>query len=437
MKIKSILGVLTAVLLGTLLCVGVSAADFVSGGWTYVYVNPLNEEVIAEEDLLSASRRSDGVQTVVVPTKDFVKVESIREAGEYVRSAMVDRKDAANVRVYIGKLSGEKLSEAVQKTIDEIVDIAFAHTSNPKEGDYLSYQFDRIKCGDKNVEGSGVRYSASLGEALIPLEMAYYTDAEEEREVDEKVDELIGQLRLKEDRGAYDKVRDIYGWIVANVTYDSEHKGNLDYLPQYTAHAALFDGTCVCQGYANLFYRLALEADVDARIISGKGNGENHAWNIVCLDGWYYHLDSTWDSLQGKEEYIWFLKGQTFPNHVRSNGTGQGERFDYTSEDFNRKYPVPPLDYDLVRSGDIKRRTEDGKYLIGDVDGSGEVNRADLLILSRYLAGWKDYDQKIQSMDAANVDGEGEVTAVDRMILLRYLSHWDEYTQYFWNDPQS
>lgn len=59
----------------------------------------------------------------------------------------------------------------------------------------------------------------------------------------------------------------------ANVKYDYENLDDTDYKLKYTAYAALLNGTAVCQGYANLLYRMALEAGIDARFISGLGNG--------------------------------------------------------------------------------------------------------------------------------------------------------------------
>ncbi len=35
--------------------------------------------------------------------------------------------------------------------------------------------------------------------------------------------------------------------------------------------------------------------DIESMIVVGSANGENHAWNIVNIDGDYYHIDATWD----------------------------------------------------------------------------------------------------------------------------------------------
>ena len=67
--------------------------------------------------------------------------------------------------------------------------------------------------------------------------------------------------------------------------------------------------------------------------------------------------------------------------------------------------------------------------LIGDVDGSGAVNKDDATLLSQYLAGWEGCAGKVD-MDAADLDRDGKVTKADAAILARYAAAWDGYDLY-------
>ena len=60
-------------------------------------------------------------------------------------------------------------------------------------------------------------------------------------------------------------------------------------------------------------------------------------------------------------------------------------------------------------------------YIVGDVNGDGEVDDVDSIILERYLAGWE------VEIDAAasDVNADDEVDDVDAIILARYLAGWD------------
>ena len=69
-------------------------------------------------------------------------------------------------------------------------------------------------------------------------------------------------------------------------------------------------------------------------------------------------------------------------------------------------------------------------YIVGDVNGDGEVTNRDTIILERYISGWEGYDEYITNMDAADLNRDGEVTNRDIMILDRYIAGWEGYEQY-------
>ena len=62
---------------------------------------------------------------------------------------------------------------------------------------------------------------------------------------------------------------------------------------------------------------------------------------------------------------------------------------------------------------------------IGDVNGDSCVNSKDRVILTRFLAKWKDYG-KIDEK-AADVNADGVVNTKDRIIFARYLANWEGY----------
>ncbi|MBP5198561.1 MAG: hypothetical protein J6033_05855 [Lachnospiraceae bacterium] len=61
-----------------------------------------------------------------------------------------------------------------------------------------------------------------------------------------------------------------------------------------SAYSALVNGSGVCAGYARAFQYLMMEMDVPCYYCTGY-SGENHAWNIICVDGIFYNVDVTWD----------------------------------------------------------------------------------------------------------------------------------------------
>ena len=137
------------------------------------------------------------------------------------------------------------------------------------------------------------------------------------------------------------------------------------YPAQFSAYGALVSKKAVCQGFSNLFYRLALEAGVDARIIDGTGNGGPHAWNIVKIGNCYYNLDATWDSENveaGYSDYEFFLMcNKDFPGHTRD------ARFRTAS--FNNTYPMSSTNFNSTvnKVGSVVHRTPVRLELTGTV----------------------------------------------------------------------
>lgn len=169
----------------------------------------------------------------------------------------------------------------------------------------------------------------------VKYSVTYYTDFNQEQQVSARVSQVLSSLGLT-GQNDYTKIKKIYDYICSNVTYDYSHLSDPTYQLQYTAYAALINGTSVCQGYAVLFYRMALQSGVDARLISGTGNGGPHAWNIVKIGSYYYNLDSTWDA--GNSYYYYFLKNDSsFGNH--------GRDLDYATPEFYQRYPMAAENY--------------------------------------------------------------------------------------------
>ena len=207
---------------------------------------------------------------------------------------------------------------------------AIAHTGVGKEGDYILWNCQGYTVGatqEASSQGSGY-------DVHITFTFTYLSDADQEAQMDQAVADLLSSLDLSS-KTDYQKIKAIYDYICSNITYDYDNLYDDSYTLKHSSYAALINKKAVCQGYASLFYRLALEAGIDARVISGDSGGP-HAWNIVKIEGSYYNLDSTWDA--GNTEYEYFLKNaKDFPNHTRDAA--------YTTAAFTSSYPIAATSY--------------------------------------------------------------------------------------------
>ena len=254
------------------------------------YINPLYPDAILKRH---------------APDTDPDGMDLFRSLPEYTdtdsaAAAVLDMLKQHREKILFGFASTDRDPDRLLK---KIMDTAFAHTGDPRGGDYIRWVYGGYYyTWTWEKDSSGVRHYE------YEVTVTYYTTLEQEQELDRAVAALMPTLGL-EGKTEYKKVRAIYDYITSHVTYDYDTLDDPGYYLKYTAYAALVNGTSVCQGYATLFYRLALEAGVDARLVYGKSGSELHSWNIAGIDGKYYLLDATWDAGMAEYGYFYFLKG--------------------------------------------------------------------------------------------------------------------------------
>lgn len=87
----------------------------------------------------------------------------------------------------------------------------------------------------------------------------------------------------------------VHDFIINNVKYDETLGDNGEKIQPYTVYGALVEHKAVCEGIAKTVKLLLNMLDVKCIVVSGKFDGQGHAWNIVKPDDWAYNLDVTMD----------------------------------------------------------------------------------------------------------------------------------------------
>ena len=318
---------------GMLPVVTLAAEDELVSG-SAVYVNPIYADVVDEMTLELFSQPMQQFYSAEQTDSKTTRYTSPEEVTSILREALESRTMMIQIPYVIPAESVES-DEAVLALGKSMMDPAFAHTGVPTQGDYLQWQYLYWQIG---ISGSWNKDNTAVN-GTVTFTVYYYTDADQEAAVTSRVDSLLAELHPS--GTDYEKIKTVYDWMCNHIEYDYDNLGNPNYYLQYTAYAALINGTSVCQGYANLLYRLALELGIDCRIITGWSNSQNHAWNIVKLGDSYYNLDATWDTAYAQvgRDYEYFLRSDaTFDDHVRMS--------DYTGSSFYAAYPMGANDYD-------------------------------------------------------------------------------------------
>lgn len=316
-------------------------------------------------------------------TTDAAVCTDYDQAVEMLRANMVARQPVVTIR-----LEWDSTDSQIAK---DILNDTFVHTGIPKEGDYLYWHMRKCSINVESVALSDGRYQLEL-----TYTMTYRSNAEQEEKVDAAVKTLLDQLDVYE-ASDYQKICAIYDYMCKNIQYDSTGAIFGDALI-YTAYAALIRKEAVCQGYATLFYRLALELGVDNRVISGVSKRQAHGWNIVRLGENYYNLDTTWDatSAQAGLPYGYYLRcDANFESHVRDAA--------FDAVQFRKDYPVPDADCDIAA--------------MGDPDQNGRVDEDDAIYLLQHVL----MPAQFRVNGAVDYDENNTIDEDDVIYLLQYV----------------
>ncbi|MGG6313971.1 transglutaminase domain-containing protein [Paenibacillus macerans] len=204
---------------------------------------------------------------IAVPVKaatEPVTVTTSKQMQLTLAEGMEDRKTTITLKY---KGSTKNLEKLLKQAVNDALE------ADP----YTKYIVDRYVYSWRGTSGS----------AKITLQIDYRETAPQTAYVSERVQAILKQL-IGPDMNAHQKIKAIHDYVVLNLKYDTD-------LQKYTAYEGLRTGEAVCQGYALLTYELLKEAGIENRLVEGTAGGQLHAWNLVKLDGRWYHLDTTWD----------------------------------------------------------------------------------------------------------------------------------------------
>ncbi len=286
--------------------------------------------------MVMANEKRDDIK--ILPIKENVKLLSsdteldtgkyvtIEQAANQVRPKVAKNKKNINVFLKTTISSPEKVYEKFKSELTK-------ETGNSSEGDYMYWNIKQEVPNYIYIPRTEKGKTFYYYEFQISYE--YYTTLAQRKRIDKKIRSVIKEIGISERMSNYQKVKRVYEFICRNVQYAYNSESDI----AFTAYSALFYKKAVCQGYAQLMYKILRECDVPVRLIPGYANGELHGWNIVKIGKYFYNVDVTWDAGNYQKGYGYknFLKGDNFSNHIRFDN--------YNDYIFYGKYPMARYDY--------------------------------------------------------------------------------------------
>ncbi len=179
------------------------------------------------------------------------------------------------------------------------------------------------------------------------------------QQLDAAADEILSAC-INDHQSEYDRVLALHDYLKCHLEYDMDAVGNANLRDRNKAEAhnivgALLRHKCVCEGFAKAMKFLCDKIGLECWVVSGTGSSAvirgPHAWNIVRINGYYHHVDVTWDNQ--------FAASVSIPNYGYLNLSDEEIAKDHT---WNRKHypacPSSPYNYFRVNNALIDSKAQ-------------------------------------------------------------------------------
>ena len=117
---------------------------------------------------------------------------------------------------------------------------------------------------------------------------------------------------------------DLYKLLWINNYICDHYRYELEETEYHDVYNFLLHKEGVCEAYTALFTLLAREAGFEVSFC--RSDALNHIWNLVKLDGAWYHVDTTWNDLYS-ERYEYFLLSDAANTEARAAKYGAFDTF--------------------------------------------------------------------------------------------------------------
>lgn len=125
--------------------------------------------------------------------------------------------------------------------------------------------------------------------------LVYHQTSSGNAAVDKKVRSIISK-EIKPGMTDAEKVKAIHDYIIQNCSYDYAHVDTEKDGYWCNAEGPLLKGKAICSGYSAAFQVCMDALNIPCQEVGGKiSDGTGHGWNLVQVDGNWYHIDLTFD----------------------------------------------------------------------------------------------------------------------------------------------
>lgn len=243
-------------------------------------VEKKEDDIIVVEKIEEVGSEEDN-NTSELSGIDFAKAkeEIISDESRYYAYSKLNDDERIVYTEILSILSTLGKDVKVSSLDTELIDKAFKCVliDHPELFYISGYSFTKFLRGD-NLE-------------KITVTGTYFMSEKEVAQAMERVEQYTNECISGYSGGVdeYNKVKYVYEYLIKNNEYDLTAINNQNILSVVDEHRT------VCQGYAKMTQYILNKMGVFCTLCEGIVKGsEAHVWNIVKINGEYYHVDTTW-----------------------------------------------------------------------------------------------------------------------------------------------
>ena len=197
------------------------------------------------------------------------------------------RQDIERIRTVRGMDGAEK---AVAEAMDECADKLVLQISGYRDTDFTEIVQDYAwKNPDRVMEmpSATVRVCPDRGDVrVVELLFFYQTDWETLRSMREQVQPVFSSAALYVTGQASERTKfsQLHAFLMERFDYKLQHS-------RTPAYSLLCEGIGDSRAFSQIYAAMCSRIGLEATGISGTREGEKHRWNLIRIDGVWYHLD--------------------------------------------------------------------------------------------------------------------------------------------------
>lgn len=182
--------------------------------------------------------------------------------------------------------------------------------------------------GDGNVNGEihPIYDDTAVVEAYKSGDDSKLTD-DKDKYILKELKKAVGEI-IKDGMSEYDKEKAVYDYVFSQTHFNDDSlvaiSDDSEDDESYNPYGFFHDHSTICVGNATTIKLFFDVLGIDSKIIHSTENGE-HAWNVVKIDGKWYHLDVTFDGGNEAPDYAYF----NVPDTAKDDGS-----YPWNKEDF-------------------------------------------------------------------------------------------------------